>query len=646
MNRTFICPSPLVNVDPKVDGYVLWVIEQENCAVPCPSLTYTHEEWDKYSRILLIVAITCIVVTLGVIGLSIRQSNISYPKLMFMVGAFVNAAIIMLFLLLNQNNAIVCNDESHFNRQDRLCIFQSAVTIFSLIWIESWSVFIAMDTYLNIVYNVTAEKKKILYRRYTVITIIVSIVFVLCPMLAGNLGFDEQGSYPICLFLYTQNSDYFWGTLFAPFVTLNFFCLLVTILCLYRLHRVFVLSKFVATKDRNNYGASSNQVRKAVLGAIEPEDYSNDNDDEGEEYTEQLEAGTYNRESLTLSAFDTNKPKLEQKQAQDVNQERFIRVRKGPSNVEGKDHDIMSTSSFHDDNNYMQGYRFCCEDVEGWHEEEWDFTSSLLSNFPYYKQNPSMQRRVDGVVVDTQRLSQMTDDEMHDVASTEIPVMKKVSPSHESSSTLTSGGGVDSNSSLSKSNTTTEYRSNSSVRGASTHVSNPLVGRSVSDTGRILSLASDGRAASVDLTSVTSVDLNPTGERPSTSTVAAEKSSKFTVLRMSYMAILRNILHYQGRSMLFLLTFCGTTIYMIHMTLKFGIYDYDENVEGSQAFVTCLLISSLFCRDRTQEGVDLCAETCGKHPTQRPPILQVCLEYPLGLSHPFLCLSIICTLHA
>jgi hypothetical protein len=86
-NRSFICPSPLVYATQSAaNGYVIWAFEEGDCALRCPSTTYTVEEWEDYSQILTNVGFVTIFVSLAAIALSISQYDIFFPKLMFMAG--------------------------------------------------------------------------------------------------------------------------------------------------------------------------------------------------------------------------------------------------------------------------------------------------------------------------------------------------------------------------------------------------------------------------------------------------------------------------------------------------------------------------------------------------------------------------------
>lgn len=525
-NFSFFCPSPLAYASKNESGYVVWVYEGGDCAMKCPSLIYTDEEWNYYIHILIIVGLVTVGVASGALVLTIRQYDTYFPKIMFFCGVILDAFVLTVFLLVNgRNNSVVCNDDAHFSRQNNFCVFQAGATIFSIIQIESWGVVIAFDTYVNIVYNITKERRAVFYQRYIIITTLVSLAFVACPYIADNLGFDESGSYPMCLYLYTENSDYFWGTLFAPFVILNVLCLLITCACVYRLHTVFVSS-------------SQHVVRL--------------------------------RPSVVLSEVESE-------------------------------------------------YRFCCEDVEGWEDTySWidDIVSRASSVFSP-EERPSLAA-CDNIMLSENGPSLFSS---HDESKRKNKAQKSAGSAHGTGKCVPYTDD-DVQSSISYSTTASNSTPTRDVSR------NPILRDS---NGKVVSEVDDGITSMSPSTtsSATTVVMgahNPsnTQSRPVTAIAQEEKKAlEASAKLMAFKDIISNIAYYHGRHMIFIVTFCFSTYYVMHMILKFTKYDYDKYEDGTAEYIECLLTVQAICPVRTQEGVDRCAERCGDHPDVRAPINQV-----------------------
>jgi hypothetical protein len=504
---------------------VVWVYEDGDCAMKCPSLIYTEDEWDYYIHVLIIVGFVTIGVALGALILTIRQYDTYFPKIMFICGVILDALILTVFLLINgKDNNVVCNDDAHFSRQNNFCVFQAAVTIFSIIQIESWGVVIAFDTYVNIVYSITKERRAVLYQRYTIITTVVSLIFVACPYVAGNLGFDESGSYPMCLYLYTQNSDYFWGTLFSPFVVLNVLCLLITCACVYRLHTVFV--------------SSSQRVIKL-------------------------------RASLVAS---------------DVESE----------------------------------YRFCCEDVEGWEAYSlFDDVVSRASSIFNPEDRPSLADS-DNIMLSDNGTSLFSS---HD-RSRKRAAQRVAATGGNASPETDCADDDDIHSSISYSTAAASSVNSDMPRNPMQHGKHKQQGVEGGAMSRAPSTAS--QATTLEAGSRIAVRVKPPMVMASTVQEGEERKVRDASARvMAFKDIMSNIAYYHGRHMIFIVTFCFSTYYVMHMILKFTKYDYDKYEEGTTEYIECLLVASAICPVRTQEGIDSCAEHCGEHPKVRAPINQV-----------------------
>jgi hypothetical protein len=153
MNATFFCPYPLVGYDPSIfiDGATI-IEAGPNCAIPCPSVDFTSDEWNFWvSMLSFFVIVSCITSTLSFVSHMLEFQRFFILN-MFIGGFMSNSFVQLLFLILNTNNDVVCAGEGSYAYIERgqMCKFQSAATIFLFIWTESWSVFLALDTYLHI----------------------------------------------------------------------------------------------------------------------------------------------------------------------------------------------------------------------------------------------------------------------------------------------------------------------------------------------------------------------------------------------------------------------------------------------------------------------------------------------------------------
>lgn len=247
-NGSFICPYPLAYASSDDTGYVLWAYEEGNCASPCPSVEFTTFEWNEYSKAILALCIISSVSSFFVLLLYLWQAEKFFNRIMFLLGFFVNSLVISIFLTKNVDDSITCNGRSRFVEKDSLCVFQAASMVFCLIWIETWSVIIAVDAYYNIVSYIRPEKRVFFYQRYTIIALVLSFTIALIPLIGDNYGFDPKANIPICLFLFSENSYYFSITLLAPFIILNVLCLAITIAGAFKIHNIFVMSRVFIQK--------------------------------------------------------------------------------------------------------------------------------------------------------------------------------------------------------------------------------------------------------------------------------------------------------------------------------------------------------------------------------------------------------------
>ena len=70
MSTPIICPKPLVLFDPDAklcSGCTVFSVGQSNCAVPCPSIDFSNQEWFDFSLFCLIISLLSMPVSLVVL---------------------------------------------------------------------------------------------------------------------------------------------------------------------------------------------------------------------------------------------------------------------------------------------------------------------------------------------------------------------------------------------------------------------------------------------------------------------------------------------------------------------------------------------------------------------------------------------------
>jgi hypothetical protein len=244
-NITVFCPEPLVYEYHSQDT-TLWASEEFNCAVPCPTISFTNKEWKAMTNTFLFVML------ISALCISFMFSRIvktrSYIRSMFIAGFLIYTIVLVLFLFGNLNDKIVCSSEGHYVERDPFCIFQAAVTIFSIILTQVWSVILSFDSYLHISSRVHTNYTFKMRKQYLGLGFGLPFLCALIPLVADNLGFDPKANLPMCLYMFSEEKAYFWITLFLPFFVLNFLCLGLTLAGIVKIQRVLVLSRSPGTR--------------------------------------------------------------------------------------------------------------------------------------------------------------------------------------------------------------------------------------------------------------------------------------------------------------------------------------------------------------------------------------------------------------
>jgi hypothetical protein len=243
--RDFYCPEPLVYSDhsDNDDYYTLWALESQGCALPCPSLTYTSEEWKLVVNVLLVLSCGCFLAVIASSLILSTDMKKFYVKIMFTSGFFCTSIIIICFFIINYDNDVICQGEAHFYRRAPFCVFQAASLIFFFIWIQIWGIFLSLETYFF--FLAKGRQKTIQWCRqyYTRIAFFSSAVLTSIPLACNNLGFDPYANLPVCLFLFHDNRNFFWFGLYFPFLILNLICSIITISSIKRINQIFVTTK-------------------------------------------------------------------------------------------------------------------------------------------------------------------------------------------------------------------------------------------------------------------------------------------------------------------------------------------------------------------------------------------------------------------
>lgn len=235
-----LCPSPLVSFDSLSHTTI---VVYENCAIPCPYFTYSRDEWSIIHNTVEYLAYSSFALSFLVFIAHYSNKHAFYIRQMFIGGFMGNSFFIGLFMFFNYQDQLVCVGDSHFVEKNPICVLQAAATIFFFMWTEVWSTILAYDTYLHVCSLIRTKDIPILHRRYTVIAVSLSLLVTAIPFFSGNLGFDPQANIPMCMFLLSKSTLYFWFTFFAPFYVLLMLSLIITVIGACRIHQIFVSSR-------------------------------------------------------------------------------------------------------------------------------------------------------------------------------------------------------------------------------------------------------------------------------------------------------------------------------------------------------------------------------------------------------------------
>ena len=104
----FICPKPLVYAYSSEDQ-TIWAYQDGNCAVPCPTINYTHSEWESTKEMLkFLLWITLSLILITVVTLNKNNTN-TRKRLMFLFGFGLSSLCFILFFVFDGNDKLICS---------------------------------------------------------------------------------------------------------------------------------------------------------------------------------------------------------------------------------------------------------------------------------------------------------------------------------------------------------------------------------------------------------------------------------------------------------------------------------------------------------------------------------------------------------
>jgi len=213
------CPEPLVVPDDPAD-----VIDGTGCALPCPLILYTREEWETTDTMTTVFMVFSVVFNgfLFVTWILFDSKRKQTYVVMFAANVFfMTLALIIGAIITNGHpGQINCANNAHFLTQDdadHYCPWQAVfVHLFALsggIW---WSV-IAFDIFLLLFLGVRLSPKDT--RRKKMIYFLVAEGFPLLTVCigAGLKGFGQNGSLGWCFLTGTNNAAE-WTLFWVPII--------------------------------------------------------------------------------------------------------------------------------------------------------------------------------------------------------------------------------------------------------------------------------------------------------------------------------------------------------------------------------------------------------------------------------------------
>lgn len=296
MNESIICPEPLIDVPHgswDTTGTVYYAELPFTCALPCPQIIYTHDEWHQLKDLLFVASTLASIASAVVLVGHLNKGKNHFVRIMFISGFLCNAVIVLLFSALNlRRDDIVCgSNNATFYSQANFCVFQGAATVAAFTWIEYWSVILALDSYLmvrrrakymGITFNERKETKK-RHRTYLAGAFVTCAFLTFPPLIANNYGFDPRQNVPMCLFLFSTNSSFFWGCFIFPLLIMVSLCAIITVLGIFQMQSIFVNPKLYGVRGGTESSSGTRNRVTLDISARDPlgSDYYMASDDVG-----------------------------------------------------------------------------------------------------------------------------------------------------------------------------------------------------------------------------------------------------------------------------------------------------------------------------------------------------------------------------
>ena len=93
-------------------------------------------------------------------------SRLSILIFMIRSGFCASSFILLLFLVVDPENSIICDGESAYVKRHPFCIAQSVILMFSFLWTEIWAACQAFHLYLIVVLRLRREVLNVYEKRF------------------------------------------------------------------------------------------------------------------------------------------------------------------------------------------------------------------------------------------------------------------------------------------------------------------------------------------------------------------------------------------------------------------------------------------------------------------------------------------------
>jgi hypothetical protein len=637
-NHSFICPYPLVYADSTKEypaHYTThWAYKHGNCAVRCPTIVLTVDEFDHFNHNVWIIAMIACLFSFTVLAFHLPEASRYNIRIIFVAGFAAGSFAFAAFAPLNSDYKLICSDDrAHYIEQHPLCILQSSLIVSSYVWIALWGAIYSVDIYL--VTSLTDHNKlKQLRRGYLWFAGIVTIAVTCVGLIADNFGYDYTTALPNCMYLFAQNETYFWTTLVLPYVISCIICLLASFGSAYRLQSVFVNSKL----------SSRRRMLRNVIQTL--------NRQQPQQITETRGVGGGGGGRRNLNSTDDC---LSQETGEETEQEEGQGQGKGEEGQENQLHHQPQKEepSGQEWNDHSDNRRKPLDLSSGDSQEEWSYQrrSDVASS-----SNPLLHSRQPlPIIIDRSSTHSILPSSLpptntpYDIASSPSESsqamssfnieLKEEDPSRITEQTLQPDHEDDYIVSIISEEYLSELR-NSFPRLHSQFTCTSIQTRT-DDTVTPTSTSTRTRIPS----NPSATSANGNGRERS---ISEETREREMLPASAANALIRQISEkiietwkYNGRIILFIFVYCLLSVYVIPVFVYLFHLTYDQNVDSAEDYIACLITASVLSPIQTQDNVDQYSESeCGRHPSPRPPFglvgfhlsLSVCLCLPLSVS--------------